>query len=206
MTSSQHIHTLVALNMPRTHAAAIIFARHVFECLTGNARLPAPSPPLAQFGAHIQAYEAAEVTAKSHATGDAAVAHAAYDQVLTDLHQIVSYVQSVADGAPSDALAIIASSGFGTRPHGVHAKAHLEATMAVGGVVVLHALAVAKHAAYEWQISSDGGKTFTALPATTTATTHVSGLTVGQLYNFRVRGNVGETVGDWYDPAPLVVH
>ena len=39
-----------------------------------------------------------------------------------------------------------------------------------------------------------------------TANTSVVGLTIGQSYWFRFRGNVGKTVGDWHEPVALLVH
>jgi hypothetical protein len=199
-------HTLIALHLPRRHADLIVYGKHIVESMTGNAHFPSPTPPLATVTAHIQTLEAAETTSHSHAKGTADARDVPLQQVVTDLHQLGAYVQSVADSNPDQAAAIIASAGFGTHPHGVHAKSDLAAHMGPGGLVILRAIAVGKRAAYEWQVSSDGGKTFAPLPSTTTANTSITGLTLGQTYWFRVRGNVGQSIGDWHEPVSLLVH
>jgi hypothetical protein len=126
--------------------------------------------------------------------------------VVADIHQLAAYVQSVADGAPDKAAQIIGSAGLGTHVHGMHAGHDLVAHMGPGGLVMLRAHAGGKHAAYEWQHSTDSGKTWTTLPATTTASTHVAGLTAGSTMLFRARANKGDTPGDWTSPVTFVVH
>jgi hypothetical protein len=78
--------------------------------------------------------------------------------------------------------------------------------MGPGGVVVLRAMAAGKHAAYEWQSSADGAKTWTALPVTTKANASVPGLGVGTTAMFRVRATVNSVAGDWSQPVTLLVH
>ena len=78
--------------------------------------------------------------------------------------------------------------------------------MAPGALVALRAHAAGKRVAYEWQLSSDSGKTWSSLPATTTSHTSVAGLTTGQSYVFRFRANTGTKPGDWHDPVPFLVH
>ncbi len=200
-------HVLVALHLPSTHADTILYAGHVVERMTGNAHFPSPPVSLATVTTHIQAYEAAAAKAKAHGPGDAQAAGLLYKQVVTDMHLLGGYAQSVGDQAPdaATAAAIIASAGFGTHQHGVHMTPAIAAHMGAGGLVLLRAHAVAKKAAYEWEVSTDG-KTWTNLPATDVAHTSVAGLTMGQTYWFRVRGNAGGQTGSWTDAVALVVH
>lgn len=199
-------HTLLVLHLPRTHADLIVYAHHIVGSMTGNSRFPSPTPALAVVTAHIQELETAEVAAKSRAKGAADARDIPLQALVSDLHQLAAYVQSVADATPAEATAIITSAGFGTQPHGVHAKPDIAAHMGLGGLVMLRAHAVGRHAAYEWQMTGDGGKTWSALPSTTSAHTAVPDLTIGQSYGFRVRGNVGTSPGDWTDTASIVVH
>ena len=199
-------HTLLTAHLPRTHADLLVYAQHLVESMTGNAHFPNPSPALPVVTAAIQAVNAAETTAQAHAEGTAAARDVALQTLVTYIHQLAGHVQSIADANPAQAVAIITSAGFGTHPHGVHATPDISAHMGPGGLVLLRAHAVAKRAAYEWQSSSDGGKTWTTLPATNYAHTSVAGLTLGQSYEFRVRGNVGATPGDWHGPISFLVH
>jgi hypothetical protein len=162
---------------------------------------------MATVTSHLQAYEAAAAKAKAHAPGDAQAAALLYKQVLTDMHLLGGYAQTVADQAPdaATAAAIITSAGFGTHQHGVRMVPAIAAHMGAGGVVLLRAHAVAAKAAYEWEISNDG-KTWTNLPATDVAHASVSGLTMGQTYWFRVRGNAAGQTGSWTDAVAVIVH
>ena len=199
-------HTLVSLDMPTKHADAIVYVGHLVESFTGNVHVPNPTPPLATVTTHLAAYQAAHTAAQTHAKGLAPARDLALAQVMSDVHQLEACAQAAADANPAQAAAIITSLGFGVRRHGAHVKADLAVKMGPGGLVLLRAHAVGKHASNEWQVSTDGGKTWTALPSTTTANTSVAGLTIGQSYWFRFRGNVGQTVGDWHEPVALLVH
>jgi hypothetical protein len=64
--------------------------------------------------------------------------------------------------------------------------------------------AVAKRAAYEWQMSVDGGKTWVDLPRTLQAKTSVSGLTPTKMYLFRYRAVTNTGCGDWSDPLEFI--
>jgi hypothetical protein len=205
--STRAFHVLVSLHLPSTHADTIVYAGHIVQQMTGNAHFPSPPVALATVTSHVQAYEAAATKAKAHAPGDAHAAGLLYKQVLTDLHLLGGYAQTVADQAPDAATSssIIASAGFGTHQHGVHMVPAIAGHMGPGGVVLLRAHAVAKKAAYEWEMSTDG-KTWTNLPATTVAHTSVPGLTMGQTYWFRVRGNVSGATGSWTDAVAVIVH
>jgi hypothetical protein len=72
--------------------------------------------------------------------------------------------------------------------------------------VVLRAKAAKGHAVYEWQSSSDGGKTWIALAPTTQANTTLSGLTLGVAYQFRFRTTVKRVTSDWSQIVSLFVH
>ena len=199
-------HTLVALHAPRKHADFITYARHIVQQITGNPNFPNPTPPLATITAHIDALEAAHTKTKAHAPGATGARDVELQAVMNDLHTLAGHVQATADANPDKALAIITSAGLGTHPHGVHAKPDIRAHMGPGGIVLLHALAAGKGAAYEWQLSPDAGKTWTPQPSTSHAHASIAGLTIGQSYEFRVRANVGDKIGDWHETVAFLVH
>jgi hypothetical protein len=199
-------HTLVALNLPNTVAGLSAYAKHVVQSMTGNAAIPSPTPPLATVTADIAALDAAETTVKTRAPGSAEARNLKLQVVVNDMHGLEACVQTAADASPAEAAAIIESAGMHVKPHGVHAKPDLEALMGPGGLVVLRARAAGKTAAYEWQYSLDGGKTWIPSGVTTEANTSIARLTVGTTYLFRVRSTVGHNVGDWSQSVSLVVH
>jgi hypothetical protein len=63
----------------------------------------------------------------------------------------------------------------------------------------------AKRAAYEWQYSADGGKTWQEARGTLRAATTITGLTPGSAYLFR--GRIIDKKGDteWCQPVSLIV-
>ena len=53
--------------------------------------------------------------------------------------------------------------------------------------------------------TTDGGKTWIAMPVTDRANTAVSGLTAGTTYEFKFRGTVKGVIGDWSQVVSLLV-
>ena len=85
-------------------------------------------------------------------------------------------------------------------------KAELTITPGVvSGTARIVAKAVASRAAYEWQWSADGGKTWTALSPTLPARTTATGLPVGTLCSFRFRALIRTGEGDWSQTVTYLV-
>jgi hypothetical protein len=66
----------------------------------------------------------------------------------------------------------------------------------VSGTALLVAPATHR-AAYEWQCSADGGKTWSVLPPTLQAKTSVTALQTGATVQFRYRSVTKTGAGDW---------
>jgi hypothetical protein len=60
-------------------------------------------------------------------------------------------------------------------------------------------------ASYEWEYSSDLGKTWVLLPPTLQAKTTVSGLQAGTIVQFRYRPVTKTGAADWSAPVSLMV-
>jgi hypothetical protein len=65
---------------------------------------------------------------------------------------------------------------------------------------------VRKRAAFNWQLSADGGKTWTNAPSTPLASTAIDGLTPLTTYAFRVCVTVSKATGEWSQAVTLLVH
>jgi hypothetical protein len=157
----------------------------------------APTPPLATVTAAILALQAAQAAVKTSKNAVPA-RDEKWDEANTLIHQLVSYVQSVADGAGPQGEAVVAKAQLHAKraaTHGPHTF-HVEQGE-VSGSVHVYTESVAKRAAYDWEYTLDGGKTFIAAPGTLQANTIITGLPVGQNVGFRVRPRTAAGQGDW---------
>ena len=196
----------IALLYPHSVPAFISWVRNVVKMTTGNSYFPSPHPALADVTTATDALEAAETATKTRSKGASDLRDAKAQVVLQLIHLLGAYVESVASThPPEEQAAVIESAGFHVHGHTTHPKQDLVALMGPAGIVILRAHAAAKHAAYEWQMSADGGKTWNTLPLTNVAHTTVAGLTSGQTYSFRVRATVKNVAGDWTQPVSLVI-
>jgi Fibronectin type III domain len=198
--------SLAVLKLSPRIKNVITFAQNVASALAGNPHFPTPNPPLATFQADVAALNTAETAVLLRTKGSVEARDAKLMVVRTDLENLKTYVQSVAAVAtPTDADAIIESSGLTIRKVTLHDKPALAAKQgSVSGTVTLAAKAAAKRASYVWQYSTDQ-KTWTTVPATLQSKTGISGLTAGTPYYFRVQPVTGAGVGDWSQLISLIV-
>jgi hypothetical protein len=189
---------VVVLLLPTSVPALIKFAQAVVAGLTNNAFFPTPNPPLPTLSALTAKLDAAETAAKTRAVGTVEARDVAKEALVQALHDVRAYVQSVANANPEQADAMITSAALRSKTIPARLKADLAVIAGdVTGAAKIEAKAVAKRAAYEWQWSADGGKTWTSLPPTLQARTTVAGLPVGVTCSFRVRALTRTGEGDW---------
>jgi hypothetical protein len=197
---------MVVLKLSPRVKNVITFAQNVATAMTNNAHFPTPTVPLATLQADVAALNTAETAVLSRTKGAVEARDAKLAVVKGDLENLKAYVQTVAGVAtPSDADAIIESSGLTIRKVTLHDKAALAAKQgSVTGTVNLAAKAAAKRAAYAWQYSTDQ-KTWTAVPSTIQSKAGVSGLTAGTTYFFRVQSVTKDGLGNWSQTVSLMV-
>ena len=200
--------TPVVLNLPTIIALLIVFGRHVVQAMTNNPWFASLVAQLATTTADLDALEAAQALALTRAKGTAAMRNLKKKAVVDDLNGLKGSVQLVINQNPLKAAVIAASAGMWEKKVGARWKAILAATMAVtpGEVLVRAKKVPGRGVSYEWQCSSDGGKTWVAMGITTVANTSVLGLTMGTTYQLRFRTTLKKTTGDWCDPISFVVH
>jgi hypothetical protein len=157
-----------------------------------------PAPPVsvadnAQFDNDIKAMNSSETTALTKATGASTARDVDKEQVLTDVHQLQGYVQSLADLLKNTlkAVALIELSGFDVSLKSPYSKSDFTAKRTkISGQIKL-AINVKKMCEGErrysvkWQSSPDAGKTPADLPTTIKGSTLVSGLAPGIWMWFR---------------------
>ena len=168
--------------------------------------LPTPVPTTITFLADVGKLETAETNAEAKIVGAAAARDLLYQQVVSDLHQWLSYVQSLADrlNNPSAAINLIQLAGFEVKGVGRKSKPILKAVLDTKtGITTLTAKAAADRAAYNWQYTNDLGTTWINIPPTLQAKTTISGLTLSEKLAFRVQSITKEGANDWSDAVTL---
>jgi hypothetical protein len=198
---------LAVLKLSNKIKNVITYAQSVATSVASNTTsFAAPTPSLATFQADIAALVTAETAVLARTKGAVETRNAKLAIVKSDLENMKTYVQAVADAAnPSNAAAIIESAGMTLRKVTLHDKPQLGIKQgSVSGTVVLMAKAAGKRAAYDWQYSTDQ-KTWTAVAPTLQAKTGVSGLTAGTVYFFRVQPLLRTGEQNWSEIASFMV-
>jgi hypothetical protein len=196
----------VSLNLPAKVADFIAYATGIVHAMTNNQAFPTPVPALAALSAAVSELQAAETVALTKATGAVAARNDKRAVVVSLLQQLRGYVQAIADATPENGATIIQSAGIAvrkipTRPPRVFAAKQ----GTVSGSAKLTATVAARRASYDWEYSTDGGKTWVSAPSSLQAKTTVTGLPVGTsvLFRFRTVTKTGE--GDWSQGISLLV-
>jgi hypothetical protein len=204
-TSTPHP-AIAILKLPAKVPALIQYAAGIVKSVTGNPSFPNPTPTLAQVTGAINALGTAETAALARTRGAVLTRDAARTALATLLKQLLGHIQTVADGDAASSAVVIASAGVAVRktpvrpPRGFHAT-----TGAVTGSAKLVVPAASRRAAYDWEYSTDGGKTWVASPSTLGARTTVMGLPAGTTVQFRYRALTKTGEGDWSQPTALLV-
>jgi hypothetical protein len=204
---SKSIHRSVAvLNLPKIVAAIITYAQSIIAAMTGNTRFPSPSPTLAVVSAAIAALQQSESSALARTKGAVTARNDRKAARVALLQQLRTYVQTVADADAENSAAIIQSAGFAVKKTPVRKPRVFDAVQgAVSGAVKLVTRSAGPRSAYDWQYSTDGGKTWMLLPSTVQAKTTVTGLAAGTTVQFRFRAVTKSGESDWSQPVSLLV-
>src|SRR3954453_23407124 len=134
------------LKVPKQKKALSPYGRHVVTCMTGNAKVPSPNPPLSAISAACTALDVSQAAMPGNKAATAQ-RDADYLALLLLLHHELDYVNSVAEQqtSPADAEAVITGSGFSVRKDSKRHKDALAATYGLAsGAVELDARAVAR--------------------------------------------------------------
>ena len=197
----------VSLALPTVVGLLISLARAIVQALTGNGAFPNPTPTLAALSAAISDLETAQSAAQTRVKGAVEVRDEKRATLATLLDELKAYVQSVANAGPAEhAAALIRSAGMNVRrPVARKPRVFAAVQGSVSGSVTLVAPFAGPRSAYDWQWSTDGGKTWQLAPSTVRARTGMTGLTPASTVLFRYRAvtKAGET--DWSEPTTLIV-
>ena len=206
-SNNKKVHRSVAvLKLPKVIGLLIIYVQKILQAMTNNPTFPTPNPPLTAVSGAVNALQAAETATLTWATGTVATRNEKRATLVTLLEVLRAYVQQVADASPENAISIIESSGLALRKTTVRSPRVFAAKAAtLSGSVKLTAPIAGRRAAYRWQYSTDGGKTWVDASETLQARTTLTGLPVGTTAQFRYRPVIKGGAGDWSPPLSLVV-
>jgi hypothetical protein len=206
-TINKIIHRAAAtLAAPKSVSALVTYAKGVVTRMTGNPLFPAPIPTLAAVTAAIDKLQLAETAALARTKGAVALRNEAKAELLSLLQQLRAYIQAVADADPQNGASIIQSSGLSVRKIPTrHARVFAARPGPLSGVAALLAASAGPRSAYDWEYSTDAGKTWVAAPSTVQAKTLIPGLTPGATVQFRYRTITKAGQGDWSQSVSLLV-
>ena len=199
--------SLVSLSLPKSVPALILYAQGIVTRMTGNLSFPNPAPTLAAISAAIADLQTAEAAALSRIKGAAAARNEKRKALVALLQQLRAHIQAVADADEPNGPAIIESAGVALRKKPTRrARVFAARQGRISGVATLVAASAGHRASYEWQYSSDGGKTWVTAPVTLQAKTTVAGLVPGATVQFKYRAVTKAGEGDWSEPTSLLIH
>ena len=171
-------------------------------------RFPAPVPPLPIFQAQIAKTEVAEQAAGRRTTGAAAARNVERMVLVGMLETECGYVQTICDANPESAIAIAEAAGLPVAESPTRNEPLLKVTAGtVSGTVLLDANATAltggsgKSKFFNWQYTTDGGKSFINAPATPHGKTTIANLPPLTMVGFRVSVTYIEGPAEW---SPIV--
>jgi hypothetical protein len=205
-TTTKNIHrAIVSLKLPHKVTDLVTHALAILKGLAGNPAYPDPVPTLPAITAAVEALQASQTAALTRARGTATVRNEKREALMKLLVQLKAYIQAQADTNVENGASIIESAGVGvrkvaaSRPRVFAAKAG-----ALSGTVQLVA-PTARRGSYEWEYSTDGGKTWIAMPPTLQSATSLSGLQAGTTVQFRYRSVTKIGASDWSPSVSLMV-
>jgi len=167
-------HLIVAGKIPTASAPLTAYTRGLIAGLTGNAHISNPQPPIVTLTSLLGTFEAAETATVSRTKGTVGTRNSARTALRSALKTEVATIQTAADADPDNAEAIITSTSLTTRKVPVRTKAPFAVNAGtVSGAAILEVKSAGTHASYDWEMSVDGGKTWTEIPSTTKVRTTV---------------------------------
>jgi hypothetical protein len=198
--------TFVALHLPGPIGLLISVIKAILVAMTGNAHFPSPTPSLATVDSALSDLEKAEAAAQTRVKGATDTRNAKRAALLLLVDALASYVQTIADADPGNGAAIIQSAGMGVRKATVRGKRVFGVIQgSLSGSVQVVAPSAARRASYDWQWSTDGGKTWQLAPSTLQAKTSLTGFAAGSTVSFRYRVTTKTGEAEWSQPIAFVV-
>jgi len=174
--------------------------------MTNNPHFPTPLPALATITQAIDELRAAQAAALSRVQGAVSLRNDKRSALIKLLQALKGYIQGVANLVPETAATVIQSAGVAVRKTPTRRPRSLTAVPGpITGTAKVTAVSVGPRASYEWQVSTDGGKTWVDGPSSIRTKTVIVGLTPGATVAFRYRTVTKAGESDWSQSVTLIV-
>lgn len=198
--------SIVSLGLPKAVLALIAYAQQIVKAMTGNAAFPSPVPALTVLLAAIGDLQTAQAVALTRVKGAVIDRNEKKTALVALLEQLKGYVQAQADANIENGASIIASAGMGVKKPIVRGPRVFSAQPGpLSGTAKLLAAPAGKRASYEWQYSTDGGKSWVLASVTLQAKAIIPNLIPGAAVQFRYRPVTKTGEGDWSQTVVLIV-
>jgi hypothetical protein len=166
---------------------------------------------LTQLGKDTGLLDVAESAAANKGKTETKARNAQWRVLQKTLRAFVAGVQGLCDAAPdvATATAIAAKAGLDAKLPPVRVTAEIRGKALGNGAVRLIGKRPTPRrggAFYEWVMSLDGGKTWTAIATTNTVKTVVNGLTAAATVSFRYRTTEKNVTSEWSQTVSVLVH
>jgi hypothetical protein len=180
-------------------------------CMAHQATFSSIAALLATLLARIQAYTLSQQQL-NNGQGTAEERNLEASRLGSCLESLRTNVQLLCDQSPDQAATLAAAAGMKLRKRPARTKLPIEAVQVKPGTTVhleanvgLLTADIKGRVTFNWQFTSDGGKTWINAPSTPHGRTDVAGLQAMQTYGFRV--NVTSAAGDteWCQMVSLLV-
>ena len=195
---------LLGINKSTPVATLIEVSATVVNAMTANkATFSTPSPALTTVSAASTVLASAQTAYKAH-TGSRAAREDARIVLLQLMQQLRVYVQGIVSANPAQASTIAQDAAMTLRRFPAHHKSDLSVKAVASGSVKIVAKALKGVRANEFSYSTDGGKSWIAVP-TTQAHTTITGLVPGTTVTYRHRPITKTGPADWSQTVSAIV-
>ncbi len=197
---------------PKTPAGWLAKSKAVIAGATaGGAMFASLAALLAQLASDSQLLDQAQSKAANGGKIETSVRNSQWRALQKSFRAFVGGVQGLCDAASdaAHAQAIAAAAVLGTRLSSVRILPDLRCkVLGNGGVRLYGRRPVPRRAGafFEWQMSGDGGKTWTSVAITNAAKTQVLGLGVATMASFRYRTTLRDVTSEWCQAVAVLVH
>ncbi len=196
---------VLGINKNAPVATLIETSATVINAMTANkATFSSPSPALSTVSAASIALASAQSAYKAQ-LGTRAARDDAWRALVTLMQQLREYVQTVVSANPAQASTIAQDAAMALRKTPTHHKSDLAVKAVASGSVKVVAKALKGAKANDFEYSTDGGKTWIAVPTSTKASATITGLQSGLAVTYRHRSITKAGPGDWSQPVTAVV-
>lgn len=172
-----------------------------------------PNPPLPILRKQLDAFAEAQRLVGTRERTAAATRDLRGAELLGSLENARAYVQELCDETPEQAAALAAAASMKIGRPPSHPTPWLKARQPNPGSpveIIAHAALLTRgmrgKVFFNWQLSADGGDTWTDLPSTPYARTEIADLTALRTYTVRVSATNWEGSGPWSQALTFLVH